>query len=315
MSKGPKSMAPPMVRRGGRLARYRNYRLLYLMLVPGLVSLIIFAYMPMYGVLISFQDFRLLKGIAGSEWVGLANFQRLFSRPAVWQAIRNSFVISLYSLMVSFPITIIFALLINEVRFKKMKRVFQTISYLPHFLSWVVMSSIVISVLSPSSGPINGVLKLLGMNPIYFVADPGWFRTVLVVSSVWKGIGWGSVIYLAAISNADAELYDAAYVDGAGRFRMMQHVTLPAMYPVITINLIMSVSGLMGGSFEQIYNLLTSQTLEVGEVISTYVYKLGIEKMDYGASTAIGLFNNLVSMTLLVIANTIARRFSDYALW
>jgi putative aldouronate transport system permease protein len=294
---------------------WKKYRLLYIMLFPGLAAMFIFHYIPIYGIVIAFQDFKILRGVTGSEWVGLRNFARLFSYIGVWKAVRNSFVISLYGLAAGFPLTILFALIINEIRQRHLKRVFQTISYLPHFLSWIIVSRFVMSVLSPASGIINQLIKSLGGSAVFFIAEPAWFRSILIISSLWKGIGWGSIVYLAAISNADVELYDAAYVDGAGRFRMAWYITIPAMYPVITISLIMSVSGLLGGSFEQIYNLLTSPTMEVGDVISTFVYRLGFEQMDYSASTAIGLLNNLIAMTLLIIANTIAKRFSDYTLW
>jgi putative aldouronate transport system permease protein len=294
---------------------WRKYKLLYIMLLPGLTAMFIFHYIPVYGIVIAFQDFKILRGVTGSDWVGLRNFTRLFSYIGVWKAVRNSFLISLYGLAAGFPLTILFALIINEIRQRHFKRVFQTISYLPHFLSWIIVSRFVMTVLSPSSGIVNQIIKSLGGNAVYFVAEPSWFRSILIISSLWKGIGWGSIIYLAAIANADVELYDAAYVDGAGRFRMAWHITIPAMYPVIAISLIMSISGLLGGSFEQIYNLMTSPTMEVGDVISTFVYRLGFGQMDYSASTATGLLQNLTAMALLIIANTVAKRFSEYTLW
>jgi putative aldouronate transport system permease protein len=298
-----------------RITLYSKYKLLYLMLLPGLVALIIFMYIPMYGVIIAFKDFKLTQGIFESHWVGFQNFKYLFVRDEIWIAIRNSVTISLYNLAVSFPSVIIFSLLLNELRNGAFKKTVQTISYLPHFLSWVVIARVVIEFLSPTRGPLNQFITAMGMDPIHFIVEPRCFKTILVLSSIWKGIGWSSVIYLAVISNADPMLYDAATVDGAGRFRLMWHITLPTMYPVITIVLIFSISGLLGGDFEQIYNLKTSQTHEVGNVISTFVYSMGLEKFNYSLSTAIGLMNNIVAMILLIIANAIARRFSECSLW
>lgn len=298
-----------------RAVLYWKHRFLLLLLIPGLLTMIIFQYLPMGGIIIAFKDYKLLDGIAGSEWVGFKHFVSLFGRVDVWNAIRNSFSISLYGFSVGFPATILFALLLNEISFIRFKRICQTITYLPHFLSGVVVSALVVETLSPSTGVINYIITMLGGRPIHFLVEASYFKTIIVMTGVWKGIGWGSIIYLAAIAGANIELYDAALVDGANRFQRIRHVTLPAMYPVITITLIFSISRLMGGDFELIFNMINSQTLQSGDILSTYVFRMGLTNFQYSFSTAVGLFNTLVALTLLIISNKIASIFSEYTIW
>lgn len=305
----------------GRLS-FRSYwknRYLYLLLVPGLAALALFSYTPMYGILIAFKDFRLAKGIFGSPWAdsyGLKYFIETVRLPGIRRAVVNSIVFSLYQFGVGFPAVIIFALLVNELQRSAVKRAIQTISYLPHFLSWVVVSGLVINVLSPSYGIVNRFLFMLTGHTQYFLAEPVYFRTVVIFSGLWKEIGWGSIIYLAMIAGANPELYEAARVDGAGRIRQAIHVTLPAMYPAISIGLIFALSGILqGGDFEAIFNLVNSITLPKGEVISLYIYRVGIGQFEYSLGTALGLLNSLIGLLLLFIANRVARYVSEYALW
>jgi len=304
------------VKKQSSFALYWKYRYLTLMFIPAVIYFIIFKYIPIYGIQIAFKSYRFKDGIFGSPWIGLENFKYLFSVPSFWEVLRNTLIISTYNLVLGFPAPIILALLLNEVRHAKFKKVVQTISYLPHFISWVVLGGIFVQFLSPSSGPINVVLKALGRNPIFFLADPRWFRTVLVVTSIWKGVGWNSIIYLATLSSIDPEQYEAADIDGANRLQKMLHITLPGLSHVVTIMLIFAVGGLIQDNFDQIYNLLLSPTVySVGDVLSTYTYRMGLVNMEYSFSTAVGLFTNVVSFVLIVITNAIAKRINEYGIW
>jgi len=290
-------------------------RALLIMLLPGLIYYIVFCYMPMYGLTISFKDFRILDGINASPWVGLKHYKMAFSSPEFWRVFKNTLVISALKLLINFPAPIILALLLNEVRCLRFKKVVQTVSYLPHFLSWVVLAGVVNTILSPSTGPINGILVKMGMQPIYFVADKDWFRPVLVFTSLWKEVGWGTIIYLAALSSVNPELYEAAILDGANRLQQTIHVTLPAIVNVIVIMLIFAVGGIVNDDFDQIFNLYTPAVYSVGDVLGTYVYRVGLEGMQYSYSTAIGLFKNIIAFGLIMLTNYVSGKFSDYGLW
>ncbi len=294
------------------MQKYGGY---YLMLLPILIYFIIFKYGPMYGIIITFKEFYPLKGIMGSEWVGLEHFKTMFTGLYFWPVFRNTIIISFYKLIWGFPAPILLAIIINEIKAAKFKKVAQTVSYMPHFLSWVIVSGIVIEMLSPTRGPINYFLTLLGQEPIYFVADPNWFRTVLVASGIWQGVGWGSIIYLAAISGIDPQLYEAASIDGARRIQKITYITLPSLKPVVVIMLIFACGGIIKDNFEQIYNLLNLKVYSVGDVISTYTYEQGLVNLQYSYSTAVGLFKNIISFALVITANSIAKRVSEYAIW
>lgn len=294
---------------------YWKYRYLIVMFIPVIIYYIVFHYVPIYGVLLAFKDYRFKLGIMGSKWVGLEHFKFIFSTASFWEVFKNTLIISLYKLMVSFPAPILFALLLNEIGNKYFKRIIQTISYLPHFVSWVVLGGLFMQFLSPSIGPINIILKGLGMNPVYFLADPKWFRTVLVSTTVWKGIGWGSIVYLAALTGVNPELYEAATVDGAGRFKKVIHVTIPALVPVITIMFILAVGNLISDDFDQIFNLYNPAVYKVGDVISTYSYRMGLVNMEYSIATALGLFKNIISLVLIVTTNIITKRINEYGIW
>lgn len=288
---------------------------LLIMLIPGLIYYFVFCYMPMYGLTISFKDFRILDGINASPWVGFKYYKMVFSSPEFWRVFKNTLVISGLKLLINFPAPIILALLLNEVRVMKFKKIVQTVSYLPHFLSWVVLAGVVQTILSPSTGPINALLVKFGFDSVYFVADKEWFRPILVITSLWKEVGWGSIIYLAALSSVDAELYEAAMLDGAGRFKQTLHITLPSISNVIVIMFIFAVGGVVNDDFDQIFNLYTPAVYSVGDVLSTYVYRVGLEGMQYSYSTAIGLFKNVIAFALIVLTNYLSGKFSDYGLW
>lgn len=299
----------------GFLGNMRVFGSYYVMLIPGILFFLIFCYGPMYGMIIAFQDYYPLKGISGSAFVGLKHFKALFTNPFFLPVLRNTLVISLYKLLICFPGPIILCLALNEITRPGFKKVVQSISYLPHFISWVVVSGIIIEFLSPSRGPINILLKNLGLEPIFFIADPKYFRGVLVLSDLWKSVGWGSIVYLAAVTNVDPALYEAAEMDGAGRVQKILHITLPAIVPIITVMFIMESGKILNDSFQQVYNFLTPTTYGVGDVISTFVYRMGIQNMQYSFTTAVDLFKNTISFALVMLTNWIARKTSDYVLW
>ena len=296
----------------GNLCYYKEY---YLMLIPGILFFLVFCYGPMYGLVIAFQDYYPLKGVTGSKMVGLKHFRALFTDPFFLSVLKNTIVISFYKLLVCFPAPILLCLALNEISNYRFKKIAQSVSYLPHFVSWVVVSGIIIEFLSPSRGPINILLQNLGMEPIFFVAEPKYFRGVLVLSDLWKSVGWGSIVYLAAVTSVDPTLYEAAEMDGAGRIKKIIHVTIPALAPIITVMFIMESGKILNDSFEQVYNFLTPSTYAVGDVISTFVYRMGIQKMQYSFTTAVDLFKNIISFMLVVMTNYIARKTNEYALW
>ena len=302
-------------KRLGRKNNVLNFRDHYIMLIPGILFFLVFCYGPMYGLVIAFQDFYPLRGISGSDFVGLKHFRELFTNPFFLSVLRNTLIISFYKLLICFPAPIIFCLALNEIKSHGFKKAVQSISYLPHFISWVVVSGIFLEFLSPSRGPINILLKELGFEPIFFVADPKYFRAVLVITDMWKSVGWGSIVYLAAITNVDPALYEAAEMDGAGRIKQILHVTLPSIMPIITVMFIMESGKILNDSFQQVYNFLTPTTYGVGDVISTFVYRMGIQNMQYSFTTGVDLFKNTISFILVVITNAIARKTSDYGLW
>ncbi len=294
---------------------YRKNWPIFLMLVPGIVYFIIFCYVPLYGVTIAFKDYKLLDGIMKSPWAGLKYFKMAFASNDFWNSFSNTMIISLLKLAFSFPAPILLALLLNEVKNMAFKKVVQTISYMPHFLSWVVLSGVIISFLSPSTGPVNLLLRALGHDPIFFVADNNWFRPVLVISSIWKEIGWSTIVYLAALNSVDMELYEAAKIDGAGKIKQTLHITLPSIMPAITVMFIFAVGAIVNDDFDQIFNMYNPAVYKTGEVISTYIYKIGMEGMQYSLATAIGLFKNVIALVLLVGTNYLCKAFDEYALW
>ncbi len=297
------------------LDKYVKHKYLTLMFIPVIIYYAVFAYAPMYGIIIAFKDYSFAKGIWGSDWVGMDNFVRIFEGRSFFQVFWNTIIISFYKLITGFPAPIFFAILLNELRCTWFKKSVQTISYLPYFLSWVVLGGIFIQILSPSSGPISYIFKMLGKQPIYFLGDVKWFRSVLVVTSLWKGVGWGSIIYLAAIAGIDTQLYEAATMDGAGKLKQIIYVTLPSLVPVITIMFIFAMGGIINDDFDQIFNLYNEAVYSVGDVISTYNYRIGLISNEYGYSTAVGLFKTVISFVLIILTNYIAKRYNEYGIW
>lgn len=298
--------------------RLRKDKALYLMLLPGLLFYIVFKYMPMYGVVIAFQDFSIGKGIWNSEWVGLKHFENFFlHNPYAWRVIRNTILISVYELLFSFPAPIVLALLLNELKSMMFKRVVQTISYMPHFLSTVVIVGMVVNFLSPSTGIINHFLmEVLGFEkPIMFLAEPGWFRTIFISSGIWSQIGWGTILYLAAIAGVDPTLYEAAKMDGANRWQQMRHITLVAMLPITVILLILNLGSLLEVGYQKVILLYNPAIYETADVINSFVYRRGLIGADFSFATAVGLFQSAVGFVLVFSANKLAGRFSSTSLW
>lgn len=295
--------------------RVKKHKLHLLMILLPIAQFLIFKWGPLYGVSLAFKEFQILRGISGSPWVGLANFQRLLSSYDFKQVFSNTLILALMNFIFGFPAPILLALMLNELRGKTFKRITQTLSYLPHFISWVILTGIFMDVLSPSRGPIAALFRFLGAEPIYFLGNPKYFRGTLVATNVWKSIGWGSIVYLAALGGVNEELYDAARVDGCGRWARIWHVTLPGITPTVTVMMIMAVGSLVDDNFDQVFNMLNPAVYSVGDVLGTYVYRQGITNMDYSYSTAVELFRNLLSLILVVGANTVARRVNEYGLW
>lgn len=292
-----------------------RHRALLLMLIPGLLYYLVFHYKSMYGLIIAFKDYRILDGVMASPWAGLKYFKMAFSNAEFWRAFKNTIILSGLKLLFTFPAPIILALMLNEVRALKFKKVVQTMTYVPHFISWVVLAGVLTNFLSPSVGPINMLIDAFGGTPIYFLGKKEYFRGILIIGSIWKEVGWGTIIYLAALTNVDTQLYEAAALDGAGRLRQTFHVTLPAITNVVVIMLIMAVGKIINDDFDQIYNLYNPVVASVSEVISTYIYKMGLEQAMYSYSTAVGLFKNVISLALVIITNTISKKIGDYGLW
>jgi putative aldouronate transport system permease protein len=283
-------------------------------MTPGLLYYVVFRYIPIYGVTIAFKDFYFLRGIFGSPWVGFKHFEYMLSTPSFRQVFSNTLVLGLLKLLIGFPIPIIFALLLNELMQFRFKKFVQTVSYLPHFLSWVVLGGIFFQFFSVN-GPINAVLKAFGSDGVRFLTDPHAFRVVLVSTYVWKIMGWNSIVFLAAISSINPELYEAATIDGAGRFAKMRHVTVPSIAPVVTVMFILAAGQIIRDDFDQIFNLYNPSVYRTADVISTYVYRQGLEQLNFSYATAVDLFKNAIALVLVWTTNRISKRVNEYGIW
>jgi putative aldouronate transport system permease protein len=292
--------------------QYKKNKYLFLLLAPALIWYAVFHYGPMYGIQLAFKDFYVRKGIWGSPWVGFKNFEFLFFQsPDFLHILMNTIIISLYHIIFGFPAPIILALLFNEVRIKWFKKLTQTLTYLPHFFSWVVLSGILITLLSPNTGVVNYLIKLAGFHPIYFLGDANYFRFSLVMSGIWKEIGWGTVIYLAALAGVDPTLYEAAVIDGANRWKQTLHITIPSILPVITITFILRLGGILDGGFDQVLNLYSPAVYSTGDVLDTYVYRVGLQNFQFSLTTAVGLFKNVVAIILVLSSNFVIKKMGQ----
>jgi len=292
----------------------RNW-LLYLVLLPAVLYIATFCYAPMYGLQIAFRNFRIADGIMGSEWAGLKWFERFFNTPRFWSILKNTLTISLYSLAVSFPLPIILALILNNVKNAKYKKFAQTITYMPHFISTVVLVGMMSVFFSPRSGVVNTLLGLLGIEPVYFMGSPEYFSHMYVWSGVWQTMGWNSIIYMAALAGVDPTLHEAAMIDGANKLKRVIHIDLPTIVPTMSILLIMNFGKIMSVGYEKVYLMQNDLNQSTSEIISTYVYKMGVLSQQFSYSTAIGLFNNVINFLLVIIMNRIVKKLSGSGLW
>lgn len=291
--------------------RIMKSRSLYLLGLPGILFFIVFKYLPMWGIIIAFQDYSPFQGLLQSPWVGFKHFERLFAHPDFFMLLRNTMAINVLNLVFFFPLPILLSMLLNEVTHQFFKRVVQSIIYLPHFLSWVIIAGICFLMLSKGEGIVNKLLEALGIGKIDFLTNPDLFWGLLTVQSIWKEAGWGTVIFLAAIAGIDPQLYEAAKMDGASRLRQAWHVTLPAIRSVIIILLILRIGHIMDVGFEQVFLMMNGAVSEVAEVFDTYVYRLGIRQGQFSFTTAVGLFKSVVGLILVILSNRLAKRFGE----
>lgn len=293
---------------------WKRNKSLYFLVIPVILFYILFHYKPMYGAVIAFQDYNPRLGVSGSEWVGFDQFLRFFASPYFGRLLKNTLLLSVYGIIFGFPAPIILALLLNELKVRKFKKTVQTITYLPHFISLVVVTGI-IKDFTQSTGLINDIIVTLGGVRTSLIQNPALYRTIYIVSDIWQGIGWGSIIYLSALSGVDQQLYEAASIDGAGRWKQLLHVTLPGITPTIVIMLIMRMGQLLGTGYEKTILLYNEATYETADVIASYIYRVGILERNWSYSTAIGLFNSGINLVLLIITNMISKRVSETSLW
>ena len=315
-----RQIKPPLRARAAAGARqlWKNIRrdkALLLIVLPVVIHYLIFVYYPMYGNIIAFKDYSPVLGINGSEWVGFKYFLQFFRSPYFWRVLRNTLLISCYSILWGFPIPIIFALMTNDLRNGIFKRVVQAVSYIPYFISTVIICGMLVNFLSPSNGIVNTIIELFGGKPINFLMEPGWFRTVFIASGIWQGFGWSSIIYLAALTGINPELYEAATMDGASKLQQVIHVSVPCILPTIIVTFIMQIGTLMSVGYEKLILLYNPVTLDVADVISSYVYRTGLVEANYSFGSAVGLFNSVINLLLVFLANRISKKVSEVSLW
>jgi len=294
-----------------------KYKFIHLLVLPGIIQIIIFQYIPIGGLIVAFKNYKGIGGVAGilnSEWVGFKHFIDFFSGEYFWRLLGNTLIISVYRLIFGFPAPIILALLLNEIHNQKFKKIVQTITYLPHFLSWVVISGLVMALLS-ADGPVNQFISMLGMNNISFLSNSKYFRSVLVTSSIWKETGWGAIVYLAAISGIPNELYESATVEGASRWQKTIYITIPSITFIIVILFILRVGSVIDQNFEQIFNLYNPAVYRVADVFETFVYRRGLDRAEFSYAAAVGIFKSVTSLVLVVVTNKAAKKVGQEGIW
>lgn len=300
---------------GHRFRALWKYRWLYLFMIPGILYFILFKYVPLWGLIMAFKNYQPYAGLMGSEWVGFKHFERFLGMNEFWQLFRNTLLLGLYNTVIFFPVTIILALLLNEIRSELFKRLVQTLVYVPHFLSWVVIAGITYVLLSTENGIINSWITSLGGQPVEFLTSTAWFRPLIILQLIWKDAGWGTIIFLAALAGVNTQLYEAARMDGANRFRLLWHITLPSIRSVIVILFILRLGTFLDLGFEQIFLMLNAINREVGEVFDTYVYRVGLMQGQFSYSTAVGLFKSVIGFILVILANKIAKWFGEEGIY
>ncbi len=296
-------------------SRFKTNLPLYLMLIPGLIFVTLFVYTPLAGSFMAFQQYSVTKGYFESPFVGLQNFEMVMRMPGFWDVIRNTVVISLFKIIGNIVVPVTFALLLNELLVTKLKRVFQTFIYLPYFISWVILSGIIMDMLSPSTGVINNLLGMIGIDPIFFLGDKTWFPVTIVFSDIWKNFGFGTVIYLAALTGIDSGLYEASMIDGANRWKQTWHITIPGIVPTIILMTVLGFGDILNAGFDQVYNLLSPSVYETGDIIDTFVYRLGIEQRQYSLSAAVGLMKSVISFLFISVGYKLADKLADYRIF
>ncbi|MDR1599743.1 MAG: ABC transporter permease subunit [Oscillospiraceae bacterium] len=288
---------------------------LYVMLAPSLILILVYAYGPLFGLSIAFKEYDIARGVMGSPWAGLAKFRYLFKNPNFKRVITNTVSLSVMKLAFRFIVPVTVAILLNEVRSVPFKRAVQTLAYLPYFVSWVALSGVFISILSPTDGAVNEIIKAMGMKPIYFLGDPDIFPGVMVVTDVWKEFGYGTIVYMAALTSIDPSLYEAAAIDGAGRARRVRHITLPGMTSILVLMFILSLGGLMNAGFDQVFNLYNPMVYRTGDILDTFTYRIGMVNAQYDTATAVGLIKSGVSLALVSGSYYAAYKFADYRIF
>jgi putative aldouronate transport system permease protein len=301
---------PPMQR-----ITFKNTWIFHLLLLPGMILLLIFEYYPMLGIVIAFQDFSPTRGFLHSKWVGFENIAFMFELPDTLKVIANTIQISLMKIVAGLVVPIGFALLLNEVRQIVFKRAVQSIVYMPHFLSWVILSGVLLDVLSKNGGAVNGILEVLGFKAIFFLGDPFWFRVTLIVTDVWKEFGFSAIVYLAALTGINPSLFEAAAIDGASRFQKIVYVTIPGILPVIVLMCTLSLGRVLNAGFDQVFNLYNPIVMETSDIIDTYVYRIGLVQAQYGLATGIGLFKSIIGFVLIVVSYRLAYKFANYRIF
>ena len=287
---------------------------LYLLLLPGMVFMLIFRYIPIFGNVIAFMEYNPYD-MAGSTWVGFDQFIKLFQKPAFIKVFGNTLYISILKMVCGFPIPIILALMMNEMRNMKFKKVSQTLLYLPHFISWVVMAGLIMNMLDPTTGLVTAILKFFTGKDLQVLTDKSLFVPMLIITDIYKGMGWGTIIYFAALSGVDPQLYEAAEIDGARKWKQLLHITLPSITPTIVIMLILNCNNIVNAGFDQIFMLYSALVYDVADIIDTYVYRIGIQKADYSFSTAAGMFKSVIALVMILIVNTVAKKTGNEGIW
>ncbi|NOU74294.1 ABC transporter permease subunit [Paenibacillus sp. LMG 31458] len=301
--------------RQGRWTNIRKNWAVYALSIPGIFFFLLFKYIPLFGSVIAFQNYNIFHGITGSAWVGLEHFKKMFAYVDFLIILKNTIIIGLYDLLFAFPVPIILALLLNELRIAAFKRLVQTLVYMPHFLSWVIVGGIVVGLLSPTTGFVNHVIGIFGIEPIYFLGENEYIRSILIGSGIWKDSGWGTIIYLAAIAGINPDLYEAAVIDGAGRLRQTFSITIPTILPTIMILFLLHIGNFLDFGFERVFIFLNPLNNEYGEIIDTYVYRAGLVDRQYSYTTAIGLFKSVVGLMMIVIGNTLTKKTTGDGLY
>jgi putative aldouronate transport system permease protein len=293
----------------------KKYKALYLLSIPGIIYFLLFKYVPLLGSAMAFQDYNIFTGFFGSPWVGFEHFIRMFAYDEFIRILINTLLIALYSLVFAFPIPIVLALLLNEVRILLFKRILQTVVYMPHFLSWVVIGGITVEILSPQSGFVNQIIRLFGAEPVYFMGEESYIRSIIVSSGIWRDAGWGTIIYLAAIAGVNPDLYEAAQIDGANRWKQTLTITIPSILPTISILFLLQIGHFLDFGFERVFIFLNSLNSGKGEILDTYIYTVGLIDRQYSYTTAVGLFKSIVGLMLIVLGNTVSKKLTGEGLY